>query len=79
MIYALNSHICTCSCTKTPNFQQLYLDAGAVEEVRIELRLGHVASVFLDQLLNPVLSPHMRWLVGVCFQPFPPAGSEIAF
>ena len=53
------------------------LDAGAVEQVRIELGLSHVAPVFLDQLLNPVLSPHMRWLVSVCLKPFPPAGEEI--
>ena len=43
----------------------------------IELGLGHVASVLLDELLNPVLSPHMRWLVGVCLEPFPPAGVDI--
>ena len=54
-----------------------FLDAGAVEQVCIELGLSHVASVFLDQLLNPVLSPHMRWLVGVCLKPFPPASEEI--
>ena len=53
------------------------LDAGAVEQVRIELSLGHLASVVLDELLNPVLSPHMRWLVGVCLKPFPPARVDI--
>ena len=67
--------------TKLVHFhiQQLQLDGGAVEQVRIKLCLGHLASVFLDELLNPVLSPHMRWLVGVCLQPFPPAGAEIGF
>ena len=36
-----------------------------------------MASVLLDELLNPVLSPHMRWLVGVCLEPFPPVGVDI--
>ena len=54
----------------------MYLDAGAVEQVRIEFCLSHVAPVFLDELLNPVLPPHMRWLVGVCLKPFPPAESR---
>ena len=54
-------------------YMQLYLDAGAVEQMRIELCLRHVVPVFLDELLNPVLPPHMRWLVGVCLEPFPPA------
>ena len=60
-------------------YMQLYLDAGAVEQMRIELCLRHVAPVFLDELLNPVLPPHMRWLVGVCLEPFPPAGVDIVF
>ena len=48
------------------------LDAGAVEQVCIELSLGHVTSVLLDKVLNSVLPSNMWWLVGVCLKPFPP-------
>ena len=61
---------------KQGNEQKVASDAGAVEEVRIELSLSHVASVFLDKFLNSVLPPHVRWLVGVCLKPFPPAEQD---
>ena len=50
----------------------LQLYTRAVEEMGIELSLSHVAPVLLNQLLNPVFPPHMRWLVRVSLQPFPP-------
>ena len=70
--------ICTIHAVATgyqtyPIPQKMASDAGAVEEVCIELGFSHMASVLLDKFLNSMFSPHMRWLVGVCFKPFPPA------